>query len=312
MSKKAFVFPGQASQYVGMGKDLYDNYSIGKEMFERANDALDFDLSKICFEGPEEQLKMTEITQPAILTVSTILSELLRENGLEPDFVAGHSLGEFSAVVFARGLFFEDAVKIVNLRGKFMQEAVPLGEGAMAAVMGADIEKVNEICKNASQAGVVCASNINCPGQIVISGSAKTVKKAVDLLKEAGIKKTLILPVSAPFHCALMKPAEVKLTEVLKNATIRDLSIPLVNNADVKILTEGNDVLKSFVKQVVSPVRWEESIKLLIENGVDIFVEVGPGKVLTGFINRIDKEVEKYNVGDVGSLNDYLDRCKND
>jgi len=312
MKKRAFVFPGQASQYVGMGKDLYDNFSIGKEMFERANDSLGFDLRKICFEGPESKLKMTEITQPAILTVSTIVGELLMEKGEMPDFVAGHSLGEFSAVVFARGLFFEDAVKIVNLRGKFMQEAVPNGEGAMAAVMGAEYEMVDGICREASSVGIVCTSNINCPGQIVISGAAEAVKKAVDMLKDAGIRKAVLLPVSAPFHCDLMKPAELKLSEVLKKTTFRDLNIPLVNNADAKILNEGKDVRKSFIKQVVSPVRWSDSVNLLLENGVDHFVEVGPGKVLTGFIGRIDKSVERHNIGDLQSYTNYLKRCKDE
>ncbi|MBU1627628.1 ACP S-malonyltransferase [bacterium] len=308
MGKRAFVFPGQASQYVGMGIDLYEAYSIAKELFERANEALKFDLTKICFDGPEEMLKMTEITQPAILTISTILGELLMENGENPDFVAGHSLGEFSAVVFARGLFFEDAVKIVNLRGKFMQEAVPIGEGAMAAVMGGQLDKINEICEKASSSGVVCASNINCPGQIVISGAALAVNKAGELLKEAGIKKIFTLPVSAPFHCDLMESAKEKLKEVLKKTEFRDLKVPLINNADVKVLTKGDDIRKSFIKQVVSPVRWEDSVRLLIKKGVNHFTEVGPGKVLTGFIDRIDRDVEKHSVCDVNSFTEYLNR----
>ncbi len=282
--KQAFVFPGQGSQSVGMGKDLAEKY------LDRANEILGFDLKKICLEGPEDELKKTEITQPAILTASVAAFEKLKAKGLSmPVSVAGHSLGEYSALVAAGSLSFQDAVKIVHLRGKFMQEAVPLGEGAMAAIMGANNDKIKEIC---AQTGNVWPANFNSPGQIVISGKKESVEAAGAKIKEAGAKHVIPLAVSAPFHCPLMQPAADKLKVELGKIEIKDAQIPVVANVTANHVKDSSEIRDLLIEQVTSPVLWEDSIKKMIADGISSFVEVGPGKVLSGLIKKIESSVE--------------------
>lgn len=285
--KTAFVFPGQGSQTIGMGKDLAEVY------LDKANQILGFDLKKLCFEGPEDELKKTEITQPAILTVSVAAYEALKSKGLpSPAAVAGHSLGEYSALVAAGAIAFEDAVKIVNLRGKFMQEAVPLGEGSMAAILGLTKEQVDDCCAKAADLGVVSAANLNSPGQIVISGKKEAVEKASALCKEAGAKRTIPLQVSAPFHCVLMQPAADKLKAELDKIEIKDAQIPVVANVTADYVTNGAEIKDLLYKQVTNPVRWEDSVNKMIADGIKSFVEVGSGKVLAGLIKKCDRSVE--------------------
>ena len=282
--KTAFVFPGQGAQAVGMGKDLAEKY------LDQANGILGLDLKKLCFEGPEEELKKTEITQPAILTVSVAAFESLRGRDVPlPAAVAGHSLGEYSALVAASALSFSDAVKIVHLRGKFMQEAVPLGKGAMAAIIGADSDKIKAIC---NEIGEVWPANFNSPGQVVISGKKESVDSAGQKLKEAGAKRVMPLAVSAPFHCPMMQPAADHLKAELDKIEIRDASIPLVANVTADFVSKGAEIRDLLIKQVTSPVLWEDSVKKMSGDGIGGFVEVGPGKVLSGLIKKIDRSAE--------------------
>jgi [acyl-carrier-protein] S-malonyltransferase len=281
--KTAFVFPGQGSQFVGMGRDL------AERRLEEANAILGFDLLKLCLEGPEEELKRTELTQPAILTVSIAAYDLLKNKGLKPEVVAGHSLGEYSALVAAGALKFADAVKLVHLRGKFMQEAVPEGKGAMAAILGASREKTVEICR---QVGGVQPANLNGPDQIVISGLAESVSRASELLKVAGAKRIIPLKVSAPFHSELMEPAARKLAAELDKIEIRDAQVPVVANFTADYVTEAGKIKDLLIKQVTGSVLWEDSVRKMIKDGVGRFVEVGPGKVLAGLIKKINSSVE--------------------
>ncbi len=282
--KTAFIFPGQGSQAVGMGKGLAEKY------LDEANEILGFDLKKLCFVGPEEELKKTEITQPAILTVSVAAFELLRsKNVAMPAAVAGHSLGEYSALVAARALSFKDAVKVVHLRGKFMQEAVPLGEGAMSAVIGADNAKVEEICQ---EVGSVWPANFNSPGQVVISGRKTSVDTAGEKLKAAGAKRVVPLSVSAPFHCPLMQPAADKLKAELEKIEIKDANIPVVANVTAAYVTNGSEIRNLLIEQVTRPVRWAESVMTMMSNGISAFVEVGPGNILSGLVKRINRAAE--------------------
>jgi [acyl-carrier-protein] S-malonyltransferase len=307
VAKIAFVFPGQGSQYVGMGKDLAAKFSYTKKFFDEANSALGFDLAKICFEGPEEELKKTEITQPAILTVSAICLEAMKSfGGIKAEAVAGHSLGEYSALYAAGALSFKDAVKLVNSRGKFMQTAVPLGEGTMAAILGLDHNIVKDICVKASEKGVVEAANINSPGQIVISGKVAGVAEASRLCKEAGAKRVIELQVSAPFHSSLMKPAADKLAEELNKITIKNASIPVVSNVTADYVTDAQTIKELLIRQMTSPVQWENSILKLSGDGFDNFIEIGPGKVLTGLIKKINPKALIHNVGDAASLGNFL------
>ncbi len=307
MAKIAFVFPGQGSQYVGMGKDLVAKFSYTKRFFDEANSSLGFDLAKLCFEGPEDELKKTEITQPAILTVSAICLEVMKSfGGIKAEAVAGHSLGEYSALYAAGALGFKDAVKLVNSRGRFMQTAVPLGEGTMAAILGLDHNVVKEICVKASEKGVVEAANINSPGQIVISGKVAGVAEASRLCREAGAKKVIELQVSAPFHSSLMKPAADELAGELSRVTIRDASIPVVSNVTADYATDAQTIKELLIKQMTSPVLWEDSIMKLSGDGFDTFIEVGPGKVLAGLIRKISPKANVHNVGDAASLGDFL------
>jgi [acyl-carrier-protein] S-malonyltransferase len=302
MGKVAFVFPGQASQYPGMGKELAEKYPAANAVFNEADKALGFSISRMCFEGTEEDLKLTANTQPAILTCSVAVYRVLAEKGLTPDFVAGHSLGEYSALVAAGALKFADAVQLVRKRGTYMQEAVPAGVGAMAAIMGLSPAVVADACKRAAQGEVCSAANLNSPDQTVISGGAGAVKRAVEIASQLGAKRTVILAVSAPFHSALMMPAQEKLEKDLKQTEFATLRVPLVTNVDADTIELADEALDALIRQVTMPVRWEESVRLLIDEGVNTFVEVGPGRVLTGLLRQIERSVATLNVEDEKSL----------
>jgi [acyl-carrier-protein] S-malonyltransferase len=305
-SRIAFLFPGQGSQAVGMGKELAANYPVARRTFEEADEALGYKLSELCFEGPEEKLKLTEITQPAILTASAAAWRVLHEKGLRPDFVAGHSLGEYSAHVAAGTLTFADAVRTVRNRGKYMQEAVPVGVGAMAAILGMTLDAVSEISKEAAQGEVCQAANINSPEQIVISGHAGAVNRAIQLATERGAKKAVSLPVSAPFHCALMQPAQDRLAADLGALSFQIPSCPVVCNVDAAVVDSAEASREALIRQVTGAVRWEPSVRLLINQGASLFIEVGPGKVLWGLMRQIDRSKTCATVGDEASLQKTL------
>lgn len=302
MGKLAFLFPGQASQYPGMGHDLAEKFGVSRAVFEEADQALGVAISRMCFEGTEDELKLTENTQPAILTVSVAALRALQEKGITPDYVAGHSLGEYSANVAAGTLEFADAACLVRKRGKYMQEAVPAGEGAMAAILGLATAQIDGICKKAAEGEIVSAANLNSPEQTVISGHAAAVKRAVELASQAGAKRAVILAVSAPFHSELMRPAQQRLEVDLRQTTFRDPRCPLVSNADADVIVKGDEARDALIRQVCLPVRWEESVRQLLELGVTIFIEVGPGKVLSGLLRQIDRSVHCLNVEDEKSL----------
>ena len=304
----AFLFPGQGSQAVGMGKELADKYPIARRTFEEADEALGYKLSQLCFEGPEEKLRMTEVTQPAILTASVAAWRVLQEKGVNPVFVAGHSLGEYSAHVAAGTLSFADAVRTVRSRGQYMQEAVPVGVGAMAAILGMDLEKVTAVCTDASQGGVCEPANINSAEQIVISGHAAAVERATKLASERGAKRAIMLSVSAPFHCSLMKPAQDRLSVDLRSLTLQKPVIPVVCNVDAAIVDDTDPSRDALVRQVTGSVKWDQSVRLLIAKGVQIFVEVGPGKVLSGLMRQIDRSKTSMNVADESSLQKTLEQ----
>lgn len=299
MSKVAFIFPGQGSQFPGMGKDLADNFAVAREIFEEANDSLGFDIAKLCFEGPESDLQLTANTQPAILTVSIAAQRVIAgECGLTPSFAAGHSLGEYSALVCAGALPFCDAVATVRQRGLFMQEAVPVGVGTMAAIIGLDRTDLEDVCQQAAAGEVVAPANFNSPGQVVIAGHVAAVERAMNLAKERGAKRALALPVSAPFHCSLMLPAAERLSKVLDNVTIGTLTVPVVSNVEAQANSDSQRVKDLLVTQVSAPVRWEESVQHMTELGVEKFVEIGPGKVLSGLVKRIARGTTLHNVQD--------------
>lgn len=307
-SSIAFLFPGQGSQAVGMGKDLYDKFPVARHTFEEADAALGYSISQLCFEGPEEKLKLTEITQPAILTVSIAAQRVLAEKGITPQFVAGHSLGEYSAHVCAGTVKFADAVRIVRNRGKYMQEAVPVGVGAMAAILALPIEKLEPVCNQATRetSEVVSPANINSPEQIVISGNKAAVERAAELAKKAGAKRAVMLPVSAPFHCSLMNPAQERLAADLQKTEFTNPKIPVVCNVDATAVSSGAVAREKLIQQVTGAVQWVRGIETLIGNGVNTFIEVGPGKVLSGLMRQIDRSKSCMNVENSESLEKLL------
>jgi [acyl-carrier-protein] S-malonyltransferase len=298
MGKIAFLFPGQGSQYAGMGKSLADAYGCAREVFEEADAALEFPISKLCFEGPEDQLKLTENTQPALLTVSVAALSVLTEKGLKPEVVAGHSLGEYPALVAAGALKFADAVRLVRNRGRYMQEAVPAGVGAMAAILRLGEGKLPGILAEAAQGEVVTAANLNSPDQVVIAGHAAAVQRAADLAKAAGAKRAILLPVSAPFHCPLMKPAQERLCADLDKTEFSDLSVPLVNNWQAAEIRTGAEARRGLFEQVPNPVLWADSVHALAKMDVDRFIEVGAGAVLTGLVKAIEPGIKGIKFGE--------------
>jgi [acyl-carrier-protein] S-malonyltransferase len=307
-SNIAFLFPGQGSQSVGMGKELADRHDIARQTFEEADEALGYKLSQICFEGPEDQLRMTEITQPAILTASIAAWRVLNEKGMKPNFVAGHSLGEYSAHVAVGTISFADAVRTVRNRGKYMQDAVPVGVGTMAAILGMDFEALSGVCHDAAQGDVCEPANINSPDQIVISGNTAAVERAVKLADERGAKRAKLLPVSAPFHCSLMKPAQDRLATDLAALSFQNPSAPLVCNVDATLLDNADRSRDALVRQVTGSVKWDPSMRVLMAQGVQLFIEVGPGKVLCGLMRQIDRSKSCVNVGDEASLQKTLEQ----
>lgn len=310
MGKLAFVFPGQGAQEIGMGKDFYDRHEVARRLFDEADEALGYSIRQLCFEGPAAELQLTANTQPAILTVSVIAASLLKEQGIVPDVAAGHSLGEYSALVMAGVIDFADAVRLVHKRGAFMQEAVPVGEGAMAAVLGLDRDKIVAICDEVAQESLVQAVNFNCPGQTVIAGKAAGVEKAAEALKAAGAAKCVILPVSAPFHSALMAPAAEKLAAELDKIELRAAQFPVVSNYTGELEQTAAEIRENLVKQADHPVKWEDCVAAMKAFGADLFVEAGPGKTLCGFNKRIDRSLKNMNVENIASLEKTLDTLK--
>lgn len=299
MSKIAFLFPGQGSQFIGMGKELYEQVPAAKRLFDEADETLETKLSSLIFEGDAEELTLTYNAQPALLTTSIAVLEKFKESGITPDFTAGHSLGEYSALVAAGALSFKDAVYTVRKRGEFMNEAVPAGEGAMAAILGMDAEALKQVTDKVTEEGnLVQLANLNCPGQIVISGTAKGVELASELAKENGAKRAIPLEVSGPFHSELMKPAAEKLKEVLDACDIKDADVPVISNVSAGVMTEKADIKEKLIEQLYSPVRFEESINKLIAEGVTTFIEIGPGKVLSGLVKKVNRRLKTIAVSD--------------
>lgn len=294
-----------------MGRDLAESFACARAVFEEAERVLGFSLSKLCFEGPADELRLTANTQPAILAVSTAAAAVLAEKGIRPDYVAGHSLGEYSALVAAGAIRLQDAARLVRKRGQYMQEAVPIGEGAMAALLGLEPAAVEQVCRESAQGQVVSPANWNSPGQVVIAGHATAVQRAIDLAKTRGAKRVVLLDVSAPFHCALMRRAAERLAVDLDGSDFSDLSVPLVNNVDARVVRSAADAGDGLKRQVTAPVQWEQSMRALRAEGVDLFVEVGPGKVLAGLLRQIDREATCLRVEDVATLDETLVRLAN-
>jgi [acyl-carrier-protein] S-malonyltransferase len=307
--KTAFLFPGQGSQYAGMGKSLAERHTAARAVFEEADDALGFALSKLCFEGPDEDLKLTENTQPALVTVSMAAWRVLQSVGVVPDYVAGHSLGEYSALVAAGSLQFADAVRLVRKRGLYMQEAVPKGVGAMAALLKLPLEKLDAVLAEAAQGEVVSAANFNSPDQVGIAGHAGAVSRAMDLAKAAGAKRAVLLPVSAPFHCALMKPAQERMAAHLEETEFRDLAVPLVNNWEAREVVSGAEARRGLYEQIPNPVRWTESIRYLAAQGVTKCYEVGAGSVLCGLLRGIDPSLQTMKFGEAEDCEKAVAAC---
>ena len=311
MVRTAFVFPGQGAQFVGMGKDFYDSFDWAKSMYEEANEVLGKEITRICFEGPEDELTLTENTQPAILIHSIIALKSLSEHGIDAVVAAGHSLGEYSALVAAGVLEFRDAVHAVQKRGQYMQEAVPVGVGAMAAIIGLDLTEVEKLCESVSSAeSFVQPANMNSPIQVVVAGHKEAVEKLADEASKAGAKKSVLLPVSAPFHCSLMKPAEIKLKAKLEEIAFKDSKFPVVTNVDCEPVSDGEKARDSLVRQVCSPVRWTDTMAHLVNLKVERVIEFGPGKVLSGLFKRYDKSISCIPIGDMDSLNKSVSMLK--
>ncbi|MBX4261994.1 ACP S-malonyltransferase [Clostridium estertheticum] len=310
MSKIAFIFPGQGAQYIGMGKELFENIEECKNIFNIADKELNFELSKLCFEGEIEELNITENTQPAILTVSIAALMALQKHGIKCDVTAGLSLGEYSALVCSGAMNFRDAVKLVKKRGRFMQEAVPVGIGTMAAIIGLEASLVQEACNEAKASGIVEIANLNCPGQIVIAGEIAAVELACEKAKEKGAKRAIVLSLSAPFHSSMLKPAAQRLEIELKNISFDDMTIPLMTNVNGDYVKNKDDIKDNLKLQVMSSVLWETIIKRMIKDGIDTFVEIGPGKVLSGFVKKIDRKLTIVNIEDMDSLNKAIELLK--
>lgn len=306
----AFVFPGQGSQFVGMGKSLYEKYDYVREIFKTAEQVLDFDITKLIFEGPAEELQKTVNAQPAILTVSMAIYELIKRTDIQPRAVAGHSLGEYSALVTAGSIKFSDAVRLVRRRGQFMQEAVPYGEGGMMAVLGLTPEQIDDGCRQVSQVGIVEAANFNCPGQVVVAGKNGALKCAEEIFKKMGARRCIPLQVSAPFHSSMMISAGEKLINELDRVEIKDPSIPVVANINAGYVKTAEDVRDALSRQVSGPVLWQQSIDRLIADGYDLFVEVGPGQVLSGLVKKISRNIQTVNFHDVDHLDKVIARLK--
>lgn len=310
MSKIAFIFPGQGAQYIGMAKEIAEEYSEAADIFKAASDALGYSMEEMVFEGSEEALMLTENTQPAILTASIACLQPLLLNGIKPAFVAGLSLGEYSAHVAAGSVDFKDAVALVRKRGKYMQEAVPAGVGAMAAILGMENEAVENCCREAASVGFVEPANYNCPGQLVVAGEAAAVDKVIELAKANGARRALLLQVSAPFHCKLLEPAAIKLEKELEGFEVKEMQVPVVTNVTGRVVASSEEIKKLLRNQVMNPVKWEQSVRTMLEEGVDTFVEIGPGKALSGFIKKIDKNARIFNVENLESLKSTLEGLK--
>ena len=307
MGKLAFVFAGQGAQKVGMGKELADNFECAARVFDEATEALGFDTAKMIFDGDDETLMITENTQPTVVTMSVAALRVLEEKGIKPDVVAGLSLGEYTAHIASGSLDFHDAVRLVRKRGKYMQEEVPVGVGAMAAIIALSAEDVKACCEEASKIGVCSPANFNCPGQIVVSGEVEAVDRCCEIAKEKGAKRAMKLPVSAPFHCSMLIGAGEKLAKELENVEVHEMNIPVITNVTADYVGSKEDIKPYLIKQVSSSVLWEDTIRKMIADGVDTFVEVGPGKALSGFIKKVDKDVKIFNVEDMASLEKTLE-----